>query len=278
MELSQLDLAYAVTVHKAQGGEARSVVLALSPQHGRLLTRPLLYTGITRAREILLMVVGSGGHDPIATSIDNLGMETRLSTLVQRLVMKANKMSLKFHETISYYDEEDEAVPNCFPEKGSFKDNGTGNENKNIHVPPDRYAEQTDEYHVPQRTLKDALLFLNIDEETKFSIEGRDDLCGVPCVPEHVLREHIDIVRHHCTNGQASNEVIVSLVPYILIASKDYLQKSLEFSAKILETTRFRSDHGTEESLVLQLASLRHWWIHRQPNMSDKTKTLENDQ
>jgi hypothetical protein len=45
VELSQLELAYAITVHKAQGGEAQHVVLALSPQHGRMLTRRLLYTG-----------------------------------------------------------------------------------------------------------------------------------------------------------------------------------------------------------------------------------------
>lgn len=44
-ELHQLELAYAITVHKAQGGEARHVVLALSQQHGRMLTRRLLYTG-----------------------------------------------------------------------------------------------------------------------------------------------------------------------------------------------------------------------------------------
>ena len=48
MELAQLELAYAITVHKAQGGEARHVVLALSPQHGRMLTRRLLYTGAPR--------------------------------------------------------------------------------------------------------------------------------------------------------------------------------------------------------------------------------------
>jgi ATP-dependent exoDNAse (exonuclease V) alpha subunit len=45
VEVSQLELGYAVTVHKAQGGEAAHVVLALAPQHGRMLTRRLLYTG-----------------------------------------------------------------------------------------------------------------------------------------------------------------------------------------------------------------------------------------
>ncbi len=49
VEVGQLELAYAITVHKAQGGEAQHVVLALSPAHGRMLTRRLLYTGALAA-------------------------------------------------------------------------------------------------------------------------------------------------------------------------------------------------------------------------------------
>jgi RecD/TraA family predicted helicase len=94
MELSHLDLAYAVTVHKAQGGEAKNVILILSQQHGRLLTRPLLYTGITRARENLVMVVGSSHGDPMATAIQTVGMETRKSSLVERFVSKATSQNL----------------------------------------------------------------------------------------------------------------------------------------------------------------------------------------
>ncbi len=44
-ELWELELAWATTVHKAQGSEARAVVLALAPSHRPLLTRRLLYTG-----------------------------------------------------------------------------------------------------------------------------------------------------------------------------------------------------------------------------------------
>jgi len=55
VELSQLELAYAITVHKAQGGEAAHVVLALSREHGRMLTRRLLYTGAS-------WLLGHGGQ------------------------------------------------------------------------------------------------------------------------------------------------------------------------------------------------------------------------
>ena len=51
----ELDMAWATTVHKAQGGESPVVVLVLSNHHGPLLTRRLLYTGelLSQAIEIL---------------------------------------------------------------------------------------------------------------------------------------------------------------------------------------------------------------------------------
>ena len=54
--LSQLDMAYAITVHKAQGSEYRAVVLISAPAAPSLLVRGVLYTAITRARELLVLV------------------------------------------------------------------------------------------------------------------------------------------------------------------------------------------------------------------------------
>ncbi|MEZ4437002.1 MAG: ATP-dependent RecD-like DNA helicase, partial [bacterium] len=54
--LDDLDLAWAVTVHKSQGSEFRAVVLAISTHHFKLLQRNLIYTAITRARERLVIV------------------------------------------------------------------------------------------------------------------------------------------------------------------------------------------------------------------------------
>jgi exodeoxyribonuclease V alpha subunit len=51
-ELWELELAWATTVHKAQGSEARAVVLALAPSHRPLLTRRLLYTGARAVRSM----------------------------------------------------------------------------------------------------------------------------------------------------------------------------------------------------------------------------------
>ncbi len=54
--LEDLELAYAITIHKSQGSEYPVVVLAISPGAPQLLTRNLLYTAVTRARRKLLLV------------------------------------------------------------------------------------------------------------------------------------------------------------------------------------------------------------------------------
>ena len=45
-ELWEIELAWATTVHKAQGSESKAVIVVLSPQHRPLLTRRLFYTGV----------------------------------------------------------------------------------------------------------------------------------------------------------------------------------------------------------------------------------------
>ncbi|MBQ8390174.1 MAG: ATP-binding domain-containing protein, partial [Oscillibacter sp.] len=54
--LSEIDLAYAQTVHKAQGSEYRCVVLCAMPSAQSLMVRGVLYTAITRAKELLVIV------------------------------------------------------------------------------------------------------------------------------------------------------------------------------------------------------------------------------
>ena len=55
-QLNEVDLAYAMTVHKAQGSEYRAVVLAAMPAAQSLMVRGVLYTAMTRARELLIVV------------------------------------------------------------------------------------------------------------------------------------------------------------------------------------------------------------------------------
>jgi exodeoxyribonuclease V alpha subunit len=55
-ELDRLSLAYATTIHKAQGSEYPAVVIALTTQHYPMLRRNLLYTGVTRGRRLVVLV------------------------------------------------------------------------------------------------------------------------------------------------------------------------------------------------------------------------------
>jgi len=54
--LSEIDLAYAQTVHKAQGSEYKAVIMAAMPAAQSLMVRGVLYTALTRARELLILV------------------------------------------------------------------------------------------------------------------------------------------------------------------------------------------------------------------------------
>ena len=80
--LCELEHAWAVTVHKSQGCEFRVVIFVLSGSSKLLLTRTVLYTGITRARELLILI----GEDNTAyRMIDNYKQNKRFSFLKLRI-------------------------------------------------------------------------------------------------------------------------------------------------------------------------------------------------
>lgn len=80
--LNQLDMAYAITVHKAQGSEYKAVILLAAPAAPGLLVRGVLYTAMTRARELLIIV----GDDTIPGQMaENDRRTRRYSGLRRRL-------------------------------------------------------------------------------------------------------------------------------------------------------------------------------------------------
>ncbi|MCD8375530.1 MAG: ATP-dependent RecD-like DNA helicase, partial [Oscillospiraceae bacterium] len=84
--LPELELAYAITVHKAQGSEYRAVVLAVLDGAPVLMTRGVLYTAVTRARELLVLV---GDENTAAAMTANDRQQRRYSGLYTRLVHPA---------------------------------------------------------------------------------------------------------------------------------------------------------------------------------------------
>ena len=81
-QLDEIIHAYAVSIHKAQGSEFPVVVIPFMTQHYMMLQRNLLYTGVTRARSVVVMV---GTRQAIAIALHNNRISQRNTRLAQRL-------------------------------------------------------------------------------------------------------------------------------------------------------------------------------------------------
>ena len=81
-ELDELTHAYAISVHKAQGSEYPAIVMPVLPQFGRLLQRNVLYTGVSRARRLVVL---AGSQEALRRGVANDTSARRYSSLVERL-------------------------------------------------------------------------------------------------------------------------------------------------------------------------------------------------
>ena len=82
-ELEQLELSYAVTIHKSQGSEFDVVIMCIPKATPLLLTRNLLYTGITRAKELLIIV---GDMNIIKFMLNNVDSKKRNTGLKYKMI------------------------------------------------------------------------------------------------------------------------------------------------------------------------------------------------
>lgn len=82
MELGDLSLAYAISIHKSQGSEFPIVIIPLLKQHFIMLQRNLLYTGITRGRKKVFLV---GDPTAYAMAVNNIKNTIRQTGLLQKL-------------------------------------------------------------------------------------------------------------------------------------------------------------------------------------------------
>ena len=82
-ELAELSLAYAISVHKAQGSEYPAVVVPIMTQHYILLQRNLLYTAITRGKQLVILV---GTRRALTIALKNDKPRQRMTGLARRLM------------------------------------------------------------------------------------------------------------------------------------------------------------------------------------------------
>lgn len=81
--LSELDLAYAITIHKSQGSEFDVVILPLMTQHFKMLFRNLIYTGLTRAKKMAIFV---GTRKALSMAVRTSDVKIR-QTALQELIL-----------------------------------------------------------------------------------------------------------------------------------------------------------------------------------------------
>jgi exodeoxyribonuclease V alpha subunit len=81
-EADQITHAYAITVHKSQGSEFPAVIVPMLTQHYVMLQRKLLYTAMTRAKKLLILI---GSMKAVGMAVRNTSAEPRYSMLLQRL-------------------------------------------------------------------------------------------------------------------------------------------------------------------------------------------------
>jgi exodeoxyribonuclease V alpha subunit len=81
-DIVELDLAYAITIHKSQGSEFEAVIIPVLTQHFKMLFRNLIYTGLTRARKLAVFV---GTRKALAMAVQNQDTRQRQTALKELL-------------------------------------------------------------------------------------------------------------------------------------------------------------------------------------------------
>ncbi len=87
-DMKDIELAYAITVHSSQGCEFSCCIIPVSMTYGVMLTKPLYYTGITRAKKKLVMI---GDEEALKYALQNFRKQTRKSLLGPRIITKLKK-------------------------------------------------------------------------------------------------------------------------------------------------------------------------------------------
>lgn len=89
-QMENVDLAYCTTVHKSQGSEYSIVIMVVSPEHKAMLRRNLVYTGITRAKDCVIMV---GRVEALTKAIQNNKTDKRYTMLGDWLYTELNEFA-----------------------------------------------------------------------------------------------------------------------------------------------------------------------------------------
>ncbi len=82
-DIMELDLAYAITIHKSQGSEFSTVIIPVLTQHFKMLYRNLIYTGLTRAKKLAVFVGTRKAMSMAIRQQDTNNRQTALELLIK---------------------------------------------------------------------------------------------------------------------------------------------------------------------------------------------------
>jgi exodeoxyribonuclease V alpha subunit len=102
-EWNKITLSYCCSIHKAQGSEFKMVILPMVHQYQRMLQRNLLYTAITRSKELLILLGELPAYQQCVENESNL----RYTTLKER-ILGIDTLSTMMRQRINQYEEADE--------------------------------------------------------------------------------------------------------------------------------------------------------------------------
>ena len=105
-EWNKFTLAYACSIHKSQGSEFKMVILPLVKQYGRMLQRKLIYTAVTRSKDLLILM---GEVEAFRLAIES-EMIPRQTTLRDRLVENEETLKQQENQLLQYEEEKAEMV------------------------------------------------------------------------------------------------------------------------------------------------------------------------
>lgn len=97
-DLNEITLAWATSIHKSQGSEYPVVILPLYTQHYVMLSRNLFYTGLTRAKQLAIIV---GSQKAIAIAINQLKHQERYTRLQQRIIGSSRRPQIQCHSNLT---------------------------------------------------------------------------------------------------------------------------------------------------------------------------------
>jgi ATP-dependent exoDNAse (exonuclease V) alpha subunit len=290
MELGQLELAYAITVHKAQGGEAKHVVMALSPQHGRMLTRQLLYTGMTRAKELLVVVApgsgSSGGASnnnnfssssssmcPLVTAVRHKDSGVGLSSLTARLEQERDGRGLVSHSPEVFSNEEEVLQGNLDAALDDSSSIPTPIETSSSSSFSTATTKKKESAPVVQEVVtlpmlcQDLGLSTSETENVVSTLGSTIDAQQASLVSASTVQAHLAKLQAVCEKKGLGSlpelSRVLRLAPLLLVASAEYFDRGLNFSEKfgplqvVAETENSIDQQGgegqTDDSLVDQL-------------------------